>query len=119
MAAQVAGMLALEDMRVTTASSFWQRFVGLLAHKRMEPDEALLITPCNNIHTFFMRFAIDAVFLDRDGVIVRIVPQLRPWRAAIARGAFACLELGTGGAKRFSLAPGQQLGCMVKRWKTR
>ena len=101
--------LAFDGLRVSTAASFWQRLVGLLGRAGLPADQALLITPCNNIHTFFMRFAIDVVFLDRDGVIVAIVPHLRPWRIAMARAAHACLELDAGGAQRFGLVTGRQL----------
>ncbi|MES2320129.1 MAG: DUF192 domain-containing protein [Pseudomonadota bacterium] len=107
--APVPAPLALHLLRVSTAASFWQRFVGLLGRAGLAADEALLITPCNNIHTFFMRFAIDVVFLDRDGMIVAIVPRLRPWRIAVARAAHACLELDAGGAQRFGLVAGQHL----------
>ena len=105
---------AQQPLRIATAASFWRRFIGLLGRAGMAPDEALLITPCNNIHTLFMRFAIDAVFLDRDGVIVAIVPQLRPWRFAVARAAYACLELAAGGASRYALAPGQTLAALAR-----
>lgn len=115
MSAPAAGSVALGAMRVSTAANFWQRFIGLLGRAGIDVDEALLITPCNNIHTCFMRFAIDVVFINRDGVIVAIVPQLRPWRMAMARGAHACLELAAGGAQRFGLAPGQQLAGLVTR----
>lgn len=106
--------MAQQPMRIITAASFWRRFVGLLGRAGMAQDEALLITPCNNIHTFFMRFAIDAVFLDRHGMIVAIVPHLRPWRCAVARAAYACLELAAGGASRYALAPGQTLAALAK-----
>lgn len=102
----------LHSLRIQSAASFWQRFVGLLGRSSLAPDEALLITPCNNIHTFFMRFAIDVVFLDRSGVVVAIVPRVRPWRVAIARKAYACLELAAGGAERFGLHVGQSLPVM-------
>ena len=101
--------LPLEQLRIQTAATFWQRLVGLLGRRAMAPDEALLITPCNNIHTFFMRFAIDVVFVDDGGVVLAIVPEVRPWRVAMARRAHACLELSAGGAARVGLQVGQYL----------
>lgn len=106
---------ALANLQLKTASTFLQRLVGLLGRRAMAADEGLLITPCNNIHTFFMRFAIDVVFLDREGRIVAITPQLRPWRIAAARAAHACLELPGGAAQRFGLAVGQRLPGMGAR----
>jgi len=102
-------VLAVNGMRVTLAQRFLARLVGLLGRRGLAPDEALFLAPCNNVHTFFMRFAIDVVFLDRDGAVLAIVPALRPWRVAAARRAHACLELGAGGAHRFGLAVGQRL----------
>lgn len=101
--------LPLEAMQISTASRFWERFVGLLGRRALADEEALFITPCNNVHTFFMRFTIDVVFVDKQGVIVAIVPRLRPWRVAIARAGYSCLELAAGGAARFGLEPGQRL----------
>ncbi len=105
----------LSAMRLCTASTFWQRLVGLLGRKGLDADEALLIIPCNNVHTCFMRFSIDVVFLDRDGAIVATVPRLRPWRIAASRPAHACLELAGGGIERFGLKRGQQLPKLWER----
>lgn len=57
------------------------RMRGLLGRSGLDAGAALAIEPCTSIHTFFMKFAIDAVFLDRAGRIVRALPALRPWRA--------------------------------------
>jgi uncharacterized membrane protein (UPF0127 family) len=58
---------------------------------------------------FFMRFAIDAVFLTDDLRVVRIAHGLRPWRVARARGAKRILEIGAGEARRLGIEPGQTL----------
>ena len=57
----------------------------------------------------FMRFAIDAVFLDRDLRVVDVIPNLRPWRIAGRRGARAVLELPAGEASRRGIRPGERL----------
>ncbi len=100
-------ILTVDGMRIMLAQRFWARLVGLLGRRALAPDEALLLSPCNNIHTFFMRFPIDVVFLDKQGAVLAIVPALRPWRVAAARRAHACLELAGGGARRFGLEVGQ------------
>ena len=102
-------MPTIADTHVTVARSFRQRLVGLLGRRALPEREALLLMPCSNIHTAFMAFAIDAVFLDRDGTIVALHRQLRPWRIAAARGADACLELSSGSAQRLGLEVGQRL----------
>jgi uncharacterized membrane protein (UPF0127 family) len=61
------------------------------------------------VHTFFMRFSIDVVFLDRDLGVVAVSPSVRPWRTARAKGAKVTLELAAGEAARRGIAPGLQL----------
>jgi uncharacterized membrane protein (UPF0127 family) len=71
--------------------------VGLLFHSSLADGEALRITKTNSITMVFMRFPIDALFLDRAGRVVRAVPELRPWVPAIvARGAVEVVELRAG-----------------------
>lgn len=82
---------------------------GLLGRAALAPHEGILIRPCGSIHTFFMRFALDAVFLARDGTILKIVPELKPWRMAGGRGARVVLELAAGEAARRGLAPGDRI----------
>lgn len=68
--------------RPRIASSFFQRAKGLLGKKDMEEDEALYIPKCQSIHTFFMRFNIDVIFVDEDGTALKIVKNLKPYRMA-------------------------------------
>ena len=62
------------------AETFAARAKGLIGRKSLAPGTGMLITKCNCIHTFFMRFPIDATFLDRDGKVVKVVRNIRPWR---------------------------------------
>lgn len=73
-----------------------KRMRGLLGRDGMEAGEGLLIRPTNAIHMWFMRFAIDAIFLDGDGRVLRIAADLRPWKMAMTRGAKSVLELTAG-----------------------
>ena len=82
---------------------------GLLGRSSLPVGEGLLIKPCGSVHMFFMRFAIDVVFLDRELSVVGVVPELRPWRMAGRRGAKVTLELAAGEAARRGIAPGMQL----------
>lgn len=72
------GNLQLEGVQV--ADSFLSRFVGLMGKTEQASPKALLIRPCNSIHTFFMRFAIDVVFLDAQGKVLRIRRAVPPGR---------------------------------------
>jgi len=79
------------------ALSLLARTRGLLGRSSLEAGGGLWIEPCSSIHMFFMRFPIDAVFVDRRSVVTRTFPGLRPWRIAIGgRGARAVLELPVG-----------------------
>jgi uncharacterized protein len=95
--------------RCFVADNPWTRLKGLLGRRGLPSGEGLLIKPTGSIHMFFMRFPIDAVFLDRELRIVKVVPELRPWRIAGAKGAKQVLELGAGEAARRGIEPGQRL----------
>lgn len=82
--------------RCSVAENPLTRLRGLLGRAGLAPHEGLLIRPTSAIHTCFMRFPIDAVFLDRELVVVGVETDLRPWRVAARRGAKAVLELAAG-----------------------
>ncbi|MGB0454416.1 MAG: DUF192 domain-containing protein [Bacteriovoracaceae bacterium] len=67
--------------KVRHAKSFTERAFGLMFKESMEDMDALLIEPCRSIHTFFMKFDIDVVFLNRKNEVVKIIRNFRPWRA--------------------------------------
>ncbi|SJZ44444.1 DUF192 domain-containing protein [Selenihalanaerobacter shriftii] len=66
--------------RIQKADTFSQRLIGLLGKDNLEADEGLLITPCQIIHTFFMKFAIDVIFLNEDNIVVKVISSLPPNR---------------------------------------
>jgi uncharacterized protein len=85
------------------------RMRGLLGRTDLPRGEGVLLRPAASIHTFFMRFPIDAVFVDKEGTVVGVEHGLKPWRTARRRGAHAVLELAAGEADARGLAAGQQL----------
>jgi len=90
------------------AESTPRRMIGLLGRSSLPAGHGLLITPCKQIHTWFMRFAIDAVFLDREQRVVHICSDLRPWKLSpMVWKARSVLELASGQA--VSLQVGQRL----------
>lgn len=85
--------------RIRLARSMRDRSVGLLGRARLDAGEGLWIERSPSIHMFFMRFAIDAVFVSPDGRVAKVVSNLKPWRVVWwARGARDCLELPAGAA---------------------
>jgi uncharacterized membrane protein (UPF0127 family) len=85
------------------------RLRGLLGRPALEPGHGMLLRPSNSIHTAFMRFPIDAVFLDSDLRVLKVRNDLQPWRAAASRKASAVLEIAAGEAERRGIAPGERL----------
>lgn len=96
--------------RLVRTDSRWSRMRGLLGRASLPASEGLWITPCPSIHMFFMRFAIDAVFLDEQLQVVRVFEDLRPWRMARGgRFAHSVLELPQGKAAFFNIRVGDRL----------
>lgn len=102
-----AGDVVCERCEVPKSS--FARACGLLGRSGLEPGDGMLIDAAPSVHTFFMRFPIDVVFLDRDWKVVRVVDRLRPWRVAGARRAVAALELPAGAAAEAGIEEGDVL----------
>ncbi|HEX4213514.1 MAG TPA: DUF192 domain-containing protein [Candidatus Dormibacteraeota bacterium] len=96
--------------RVRVPRTFIGRGIGLLGRAGLEPGEGMWIKPCNGIHMWFMRFTLDAVFLDRRLRVVRVVPELRPWRMVpLVLRAQSVVELPAGTSARLGLVEGDEL----------
>jgi uncharacterized membrane protein (UPF0127 family) len=104
---ETSGRLVCE--RCVVADKTLPRMKGLLGRSSLASGEGLLIRPAPSVHTFFMRFAIDVVFLSRDGDVLKLARSVRPWRARSCRRAYAVLELAAGEAERRGLAAGDRL----------
>lgn len=86
--------------KAVVASSLLGRMRGLLGKKELKSGEALVLTHCNSIHTFFMKFPIDIIFLDKHKRIVKIIPSLNPFRlSGIYFNAASVIELPAGVAQ--------------------
>lgn len=78
------------------ADNAWTRLRGLLGRSGIEPGHGMIIAPAGSIHSAFMRFRFDAIFLDREMVIVGLAAEIPPWRVRGAKGAKRTLELAAG-----------------------
>ena len=96
-------------LTVYRARGFWSRLGGLLARPELRKGEALHLVPCTAVHTFFMPYHIDVVFVDRAGRVLRIVSDMEPWRAAFCSRAHAALELRAGQAAQHGIVQGALL----------
>jgi len=95
---------------VRWARSATERTRGLLDWKAIDEGQALVISPCNSIHMFGMRFPIDVLFVDKDGRVVRAIEGLKPWRLTrIYFRARHTIELPLGAISGSHTEPGDQL----------
>lgn len=94
---------------LSVADTAPSRMKGLLGRRSLDSGEGLLLRPAGSVHTAFMRFPIDVVFLDGDLEVLEVRDSVPPWRAVARRGAKAVLELPAGEARRREIAPGVQL----------
>jgi uncharacterized membrane protein (UPF0127 family) len=95
--------------RAEIASTPWRRTRGLLGRDGLKAGEGMLIEPAPSIHSAFMRFEFDAVFLDRNLEVLKVVERIRPFRAHSARHARKVLELAAGEASRRGVQVGDLL----------
>jgi uncharacterized membrane protein (UPF0127 family) len=93
------------------ASNFISRGVGLMGRSRLPENGGLLIHGCNGIHMMFMRFPIDAVFVDKKGVVLKTYERLLPWIGLVPLvwGADKVAELPVGTIQRHAIKAGDQL----------
>lgn len=96
---------------VEVAIHFWERAIGLLGRKSLEKGRGLLLMPCASIHTCFMRFPIDVVFLGDAGRVTGRVTQVAPFRFVVApAGTRSVLELAAGETERIGIREDMVLG---------
>jgi uncharacterized protein len=95
--------------RCVVADRMLPRMRGLLGRRELAAGEGLFIRPAPSIHTLFMRFPIDAVFVSREGEVLKISANVRPWRTRSCRRAHAVLELTAGEAERRGVSVGDRI----------
>ena len=92
------------------ARTSWQRMVGLLAHRELPAEEAMVFPGCSSIHTVGMRFPIDVIFVDREWRVVALREGLVPGRLVPpVRRAWGVVEASCGTLKRLDLQVGDRL----------
>jgi uncharacterized membrane protein (UPF0127 family) len=94
---------------VEVASSSSERRKGLLGRDNLPSREGLWIVPCESIHTFFMRFSIDLIYLDRSMRVKKVRSNVPPWRLSACLTAHSVIELAPGSIKTSQTTPGDQL----------
>jgi len=95
--------------KVSRAESSRERRTGLLKRASLQTGEGLWIDPCEGVHTFFMKFPIDVIYLDRKHRIRKIRHALGPWRISLCLTARSVLEMPAGTARRTGSVAGDRL----------
>jgi uncharacterized membrane protein (UPF0127 family) len=95
--------------RLEVADSGSKRTKGLLGRERLASGEGLWIVPCESVHTFFMRFPIDLVYLDRKNKIKKLRSAVGPWRVSVCLSAHSVIELPAGTIRKTLTAVGDTL----------
>jgi uncharacterized membrane protein (UPF0127 family) len=95
--------------RAILADNPFTRMRGLLARRSLPAGEAIILKPASSIHTMFMLFSIDVVFLDRSDVVLKVVPNLSTFRFSAARGGHTVIEMAGKALADFDLEVGDRL----------
>jgi uncharacterized protein len=95
--------------RCVVADTLFRRLRGLLGQRTLRPGEGIVLRPGWSIHTAFLLFSIDVVFVDGDQVVIKVVRNLKPWRAVTCRGARDVVELAAGEATRRRIQAGDRV----------
>ena len=88
------------------AYGFWEKGRGLLGRKSMGENEALVFFTAGPFHTFFMKFPIDIVFFDRNYRVLKISPEINPFRLSGCFKAYGAIETAAGSAEKKGIKPG-------------
>jgi uncharacterized protein len=91
------------------ADTLGRRLRGLLGRRRLPAGSGIVLRPGWSVHTAFLRFPIDVVFVDADQVVLEVVSHLKPWRTAVCRGARDVVELAAGECARRELKAGDRV----------
>ncbi len=94
---------------IDVADTSEKRTTGLLKHTELRTGEGLWIVPCEGVHTFFMKFAIDLVYIDKKHIVRKTVPNVAPWRLSMCLPAHSIVELPAGAIEPSSTQKGDQL----------
>ncbi|MDR1474623.1 MAG: DUF192 domain-containing protein [Endomicrobium sp.] len=96
------------NIKVVKAQTFWQRFIGLMFKKNIK--YSVLFKNCKSVHTFFMCFNLDVIFLDRDNRVIKIVKQLKPFRIVLpVKNAVSIIEIPSNTIENVNSIIGKKL----------
>lgn len=106
---QLCGPRGVVARNVVVAATLFSRFRGLLGRSHFNVDDAIVLKPCSQVHTFGMRFEIDAIFCDSDLRVLHVESLRRRRLSRRVSGASCCVEIAFGRAEECEIEPGVQL----------
>ena len=107
------GVLLADNIELAT--SFKKRLKGLIGRPSLNHGEAFILLPCNSIHTFFMNFSIDVLFVDKDAVVLQALENMRPFRfSPIISRSYMVVELPAGCLAATDTGTGHRVEIIVK-----
>lgn len=101
----------LLKLELALAFSPWLRARGLLGRPPPGPGQGLWLRPCNSVHGWFMGYALDLLYLNREGEVLRVVEGFAPWRMSMCRQAHSVVEMAAGECRRLGIGVGDRLQC--------
>ena len=104
---ETRGTLLGDSIDIADTSA--KRKTGLLKHTGLSAGHGLWIVPCEGVHTFFMKFPIDLLYVDKNNVVRKVVPNVRPWRVSLCLPAHSIVELPAGLLETTGTVRGDQL----------
>lgn len=97
------------------ANSFLTRFMGLMGKDSLPEESGLILTPCNSIHMFFMKFPLDIVFVDKNNMVVHVIESIRPWKfSKIVSNGHSTIELPVGSIEKSKTTVGDRLQLIIE-----
>ncbi len=96
-------------LTIPVADTLWKRLRGLLGRRQLGEDEGMVIFPCNAVHTIGMSFSLDLLFLSRNGTVLRLEHDVRPWSMRFCLKAYAVVEVPAGVLKHRSCQVGDRV----------
>ncbi|WP_183858892.1 DUF192 domain-containing protein [Pectinatus brassicae] len=97
-------------LQLEVADTFFKRFKGLMGRSRLPLGQGMLLQPCNSIHMMFMRQSLDLVYIDKGNMIIKKVPNIRPWiGVSMCKKADAVIEMPVGSIEYYGYEVGNIL----------
>ena len=99
--------------QVERTETMLERLRGLLGSAVLKPNTGLWIISCNSIHSFFMSFSIDVLYLDKNNTVLRVIEDMPPWRINACWPARSVIELRQGQVAVLGIQPGDTVNCIL------